>query len=225
MPKYLLTALLSTAILACGSAVANAQTAQAYKGAFYVSIFGGLADQRETEFNYAPTAKIKTTFDSGYAAGAALGYNLGQLSPTGGVRAEFEFSYRKSDVEDHSLNGGPALAGPTGEVETTAFMLNGYYDVLLGRVVPYIGAGIGAANVNFKEFGVAAIPNVLDDDETVLAYQGIAGVRYGLTDALSLGVEYRYFATSDVDVTSAVGTSSKANYETHNGLVNLTYNF
>jgi opacity protein-like surface antigen len=225
MRKYAIPALLATAAFAV-SGINGAYASSPYKGPFYLSVFGGLTEQDDTEFDYAAGATITTTNESGYAAGAALGYNVGQVGPISGIRTELEISYRKNDVEDHSLNGGAALAGPTGETEATAFMLNGYHDFLLGSsFVPYVGAGIGFANVKFKDFGVTAIPDVLDDDQNVFAYQAMAGVRYSLTQALALGIEYRYFATNDVDVTSQVGFGSQANYATHNGLVNLSYSF
>ena len=64
---------------------------------------------------------------------------------------------------------------------------------------------------------------------TRFAYQAIAGVSYALTERVSLGIEYRYFATTDPsysDNPGGGGTSRvDAEYKTHNVLVNLIYRF
>ncbi len=96
-------------------------------------------------------------------------------------------------------------------------MGNGYYAFDLGAgFKPFIGAGIGIAyldaelDLSVPGFGAASA----SDDDTVFAYQGIAGVEYEIpTDmaTIALGVRYSYFATTDPDFGGI-----EAEYATHN---------
>ncbi len=106
-------------------------------------------------------------------------------------------------------------------------LLNVYQDLNFGtsKLVPYIGAGVGYANVKYKNFGVAAIPDVLDDSYNAFAYQAIIGTAYEITPALALTVDYRYFATEDKDVTTAIGNTTSIGYTSNNITAGLRYNF
>jgi outer membrane protein OmpA-like peptidoglycan-associated protein len=104
-----------------------------------------------------------------------------------GFRAEGELGYRSNDIEDFP-----------GEVTALALMANLYYDFNRdGRWQPYIGVGVGGAQVEV-DGGVG--PITFDSDDTVFAYQGLAGVAVGLSDRLSLDIGYRYFVAPDVGI-------------------------
>ena len=182
----------------------------------YVGIHGMWTDLKDIDFQVAP-GSIDTEVDSGTGFGITLGRTYGQ------IRGEIEYTARMNDVKSHSLNGGAALPGSTGEVKSNAFMLNGYYDISTGSAfIPYIGAGLGMAKVEFDNFGVAPIPDVLNDNESQFAYQFMVGGDFVTSDKLRLFAEYRYFTTSDVDVTTSTATGSVSNsisYKTNNVLV------
>lgn len=181
----------------------------------YVGIHGMWTDLEDLDFQVAP-GTINTEVDSGTGFGITLGRTYGQL------RGELEYTARMNDVKSHSLNGG-ALPGSTGEVKSNAFMLNGYYDIATGSsFIPYIGAGLGMAKVEFDNFGAAPIPDVLNDNESQFAYQFMLGGDFVASEKLRLFAEYRYFTTSDVDVTTSTatgGVSNSISYQTNNVLV------
>lgn len=194
----------------------------------YFSLHGNYTMADDFDFQVAP-GSISTELDDGWGFGAALGTRLGDRGAASHWRVEGELTYRSNDVDSHSLNGGAPLPGATGELESTAIMLNALYDFGTGgALVPYAGGGIGLAMVDAKNFGVAAIPVVLDDDDTVLAYQLIAGAGYKLSPGTELFAEYRWFATDSPDIRTSAATGAvdtSIDYETSNIMVGARFNF
>ena len=207
--------LISGAILASASSAALADST-------YIGIHGMWTDLKDFDFNVAP-GTVESQFDSGVGFGITLGRSFDQF------RGELEYSSRKNDIKSHSLNGGSTLPGSKGEAKSDAFMLNGYYDIDTNSAfVPYLGAGFGMAKVKFDDFGVAAIPDVLNDNESQFAYQFMAGGEYRFADTWGLFAEYRYFATADVDVNTSSATGGVSNsiaYKTNNILVGARFRF
>ena len=208
-------ALLSGAILASASGTALADST-------YIGIHGMWTDLKDFDFQVAP-GSIDSQFDSGTGFGITLGRSFDQL------RGELEYTVRMNDIKSHALNGGSTLAGSKGEAKSDAFMLNGYYDFTNSSAfVPYIGAGLGMAKVKFDNFGVDAIPDVLNDSKSQFAYQFMAGGEYRFDDKWGLFAEYRYFATEDVDVSTSTGTGTVSNsiaYNTNNVLIGARFMF
>lgn len=195
-------------------------------GGFYAIVQGGYLSAGDQEFDYSPGNQIDTELDGGYALGLAAGYDFGHLIGDWlGVRTELEYTYRSNDVDTHTLNGA-AQTGESGDVASHGFMWNGYFDWYAHRIIrPYVGVGIGLASVNYKDYGVAAIPTVLDDGDAVFAYQGIIGSAFNVTDKFSIMADYRYFGTADPEVTTASPNNTDVEYDTHNFLVGLRYAF
>lgn len=214
----------NTLLIGLAVGLAAAQPAAA---STYLSAFGLYNKGKDVQFSVAP-GTIDTEYDGGFGLGAAFGWRADR---GGGVdyRVEGELSYRKDEVKSHRLNGGAALPGSTGDAKTTALMLNGYLDFnTSSNFTPYLGGGLGFAKVDFSGFGVDAIPDVLDDDDTVFAYQLIAGAGFALSPTTELFAEYRYFKTEDADVTTSAATGGVANsmkYESNNVLAGVRFNF
>lgn len=193
----------------------------------YMSLHGSYVAADEVEFRTAP-GRVATDFDDGYGFGAALGARLGQRGAAGRWRVEGELSFTTNDAESHRLNGGAPLAGPTGELESMSVMLNALLDFGTGgRLTPYLGAGIGVAKVEASGFGTAASPAVLDDEDTVLAYQLIAGAGYDISPNAELFAEYRWFATDDPQMRTSVATGrvpTSIEYQSNRFLAGLRFN-
>lgn len=165
----------------------------------------------------------ETEFDNAFNVAGAVGYDLGTL------RFEAEIAYAAADVDTHSgvyagetmIDGvdaavlieaqdtplgatvGTIVADGQGEVSTTYFMVNGYYDFETTTAwTPYIGAGIGvgAVDVDYSPSDVG----IIDDDATAFAYQVIGGVDYAFNDSSSVFAAGRYRGTSDVEVDVAL---------------------
>jgi len=158
----------------------------------------------------------KTEFDNGTSYSAAIGYRY-----TPSLRAEVQLTNSKSDVDTHksvTLGGGSidgldaaALTGSAdtlgvtvadvvadgrGDIKTTAIFLNGYYDFTNeSPFTPYVGAGLGYAktDVTFKPSGVG----IIDDNDSGLAYQVMAGLTYEFGERWDVFGQYTYRSVED----------------------------
>jgi len=135
------------------------------------------------------------SFDQGFGFIAAIGNNFE------GLRGEAEVAYRTNDMES------PA----SGDMSSLAFMGNLLVDLPLSESVrPFLGAGIGLANIDVDG----------DEDDTVFAYQAIAGLGFPLTHVTTLDLQYRYFATEDPNF-----DGTEAEYQTHSFFAGLRFDF
>lgn len=185
-------------------------------GAFYAK-----ADADDIEFGTA-LGTVTTTIEDGSAVGFVAGRELGP------VRLEVEWSMRDFDVDDHLL-AGAALPGPTGELEARSYFLNGYYHFNAdGRLSPYLGAGIGYADVELDDFGVTPVPEVLRDDDAGFAWQLMAGVEARFGSGWRLFADYRWLAADGLEVTvspAAGSLDSEIDLETHTMAIGVRYSF
>lgn len=217
------------AFLPAGIATAQ-DTAGARDGEFYAALRGGL--------NWTPDQNASGSFssrddrDSGWAAGGAFGYDF---KP---IRLELEYLFRRNDLDglDVRQDGGTSfalgLAPLSGEqaidstgINTSAFMVNAIWDVpVLEGVRPFFGAGLGLAVVDL-DYRLAGGQNLLESDEAQFAVQGLAGLSWPLTRALTAEVSYRYLITTRNSVELAGGIRSDIRYEAHSLLFGLRYAF
>jgi opacity protein-like surface antigen len=207
MLKVLAAAIASIFVMTTGA------LAQTDRPDFYVGIHGELSWVQETDLEVGGTSIGDLEYDVEYAAGAALGYRPDTQGFLGQTRYELEVMYREGDFDNLS-NATIAPGGFGGSIESYVVMANAYYDFnIWDRWVPYVGAGVGAAQHNFDSITI----NV-DDDDTVLAYQGMLGIAYKLQpyEHTLIGLGYRYFGTTDPEFTTASGASLEHSYDSHN---------
>jgi OmpA-OmpF porin, OOP family len=122
--------------------------------------------------------------DTGWTAGGKVGYDFV------GPRVELEGMY-------HSNTGNAVVIFPTGyanvkgRIEQVSVMANVLYDFFPGATVtPYIGGGAGVAFVDANIQGCSLCL-------TMFAYQGILGVGFNATPAMRIGLEGRYYGTTN----------------------------
>jgi len=122
--------------------------------------------------------------DTGWALGGKVGYDFV------GPRVELEGMY-------HYNTGSAVVIFPTGyanvsgRMEQMSVMANLLYDFFPGATVtPYIGGGVGAA---FVDANIQGCKMCL----TMFAYQAIAGVGFNATPAMRIGLEGRYYGTTN----------------------------
>ena len=99
-------------------------------------------------------------------------------------------------------------------------MANGYFDVENETpFTPYIGGGIGVAMLETSAVSAGGI-DMGSDDETVFAYQAIAGVAYTFGFVWMLQMEYRFFGTEDPTF-----SNTESEYNSHNLFFGIRCNF
>ena len=170
----------------------------------YVSGNVGAVWLEKTDFG----DEAEITFDTGFGITAAIGNAY-----ENGLRGEVEFGYRTSDVDDFDSDSGSV--SNNGDISTLSLMLNGYYDFMPKETIsPFIGAGIGYANVegDFDELG--------SEDDNVFAYQVAVGVAFAINPQMKIDVQYRYFDTDDGDFDDL-----EVEYGTHNAMLGVRYSF
>lgn len=220
MRKLALTAALATTALAT--------PALARDNAWYVGVEGGAMIVEDIDFKLSDTeTQINSTdSDYGWDVGGIVGYDFG------GFRLEAEVSYREANVESHTtsvpLGGIPVGTyedAAFGDASALSFMVNALLDFgpddgLQG----FVGGGAGVARVKYNEYGILPV-TLVDDSDTVFAWQAIAGVRAPLSDNVDVTFKYRFFNADDVKTVAFNGAELESRFRSHSVLGGLTFNF
>lgn len=159
------------------------------RGDSYSLAFGMRFDNFRVELEYAASSTDIDSHENVVAAGLALGaLDAGVLI--------------SGNVGDLGVTVADLVAAGEGEVEVQSWFINGYYDFRNDtNWVPFVGVGIGNAeiDVSYEPSNVA----ILDDDDSVFAYQLMAGVAYQFNDqfAITASLRYRDYEEATLDAT------------------------
>lgn len=223
------------AVVLALASTALATPALARDDAFYIGAELGPMIVEDIDFDIGALDNAASVdHEYGWDAGGVIGYDFG------GFRVEVEGSYRRADVD--GINASTTLpvvtaAGATvttpagnydyagGRTSALSFMLNGLLDFgpddgLQG----FVGGGVGVARVKAR-YALNTNGNLLNDSDTVFAYQALAGIRAPLTDNIDVTVKYRFFNADDVKLVDALNRSNEARFRSHSVLGGLTFNF
>ena len=193
-------------LIFCAAIVAlvTAGTAHAKDVRPYFTLEVGAAVNSESTV----TGDVKSSFDPGLAAGAAVGLDFEA------VRIEAEFGYRKSDISEVKALG--VTATPSGNLQVMTYMVNAYLVAPLDSPLkPYLVGGAGFATGSLSS--ILGLPSAND---TKFAYQGGVGVGFDIKRNITLDASYRYLATSDFSF-----NDDKWSYGSHNMLFGVRYSF
>lgn len=228
------TLLASVAVAAATLAAAPS----AFAGDWYVNVAGGGNWLGDNSFaDSITTVSATTTFDFendpniGFVLSAAVGMHLNNVLP--GLRVEGELAYRENDVDAQwvsSTTGATldalATANGTAQYQHNAFsiMANAWYDFQVAGLKPYVGGGIGWADVEAD--GVYLSKTVGSSfSESGFAWQLGGGLHLPIDEKLTLGVGYRYFSGPDITIPAPYSgnpLSGSVDTETHSVTVGLT---
>jgi opacity protein-like surface antigen len=174
----------------------------------YISGNLGAVIVEDSDFDAGPLSG-EFTFDTGFGFLGALGSSMDN-----GVRIEAELGYRKNDFDEVKIDG-LGKGDIDGDISSLSLMGNAYYDFSTeGSFSPFIGAGLGYANIE------ADLDGAGDEDDSVFAYQLILGGSFASSETLSVDLQYRYFATDDPEFDGV-----DAEYSTHNFMIGLRQSF
>ena len=142
-------------------------------------------------------------YDKGYGFSFMLGYALGN-----GLRVEAEGGYINNGFQEINVNTPGAFVTQLGsgenklkgDLSALTLMMNAYYDIDLGsNLVPYVGGGLGAADLS-NEMKSAAGNLLVDDTDCIFIYQIGAGLGYKISGYskgpdVTISLDYRYLAS------------------------------
>jgi opacity protein-like surface antigen len=184
-------------ILMLGGVASSAAAAPYLSGSF------GLVSASDTTLSGETSTTGDLSMDSGFGFLAAVGNNFD------GLRGEAEIAYRINDLKKNS--SVPA----TGDISSLAVLGNLLVDLPISeRVRPFLGAGMGLAKIEGNS------NNLNNANDTVFAYQLLAGIGFPLTHITTLDLQYRYFATGNPNFDGV-----EAEYETQNFFAGLRFDF
>jgi len=203
--------LLSAAFLATG--IASAATPV---DGWYTGLFGGYTYIPDYVTNNDHGLYMhQATFNNGYNAGGRAGY---QSNP---IRYEIEYTYLHADLNHYKIEG-IHQKDISGFSSDNMIMANIYYDTpeMLPAIVPYLGAGIGYANVktNININPYNANSYYFETNDGAFAYQGTVGITYNFAENYAANLGYRFVATSHIN---NLGTS----FEAHIANAGVVYRF
>lgn len=183
--------------------MAIATPAEAAGSGWYVSLTGGANWTDDDSFIVGPFGSsffaLNTEADTGYVVAGAVGLSLGNI--WNGLRAEVEVGYRSNNVDgvwSDNIVGTPTTGTVDYDHKSFSVLANVWLDIPIGSgFTPYVGGGLGWADVSAEGaytcvFGCAAvIPFDFSDDG--FAWQAGAGINFGISPNVKLGIGYRYF--------------------------------
>ena len=208
-----------------------------------------LFDIRNSAQTVVSQDALRARHKIGYDVGGNIGYDFGMF------RAEFEVAYKANSIDNMIVeNALPAVPfglsatnglGQTvpvvpsvpslgakndasGDARVLSFMANGYYDVGgQGRDFgAYIGGGLGIARVQHANYAlVGGGAALIDDSDTGVAWQFLAGVYKPVSDHVDIGLKYRFFNVDNVDTFTTNGLATQTRYRSHSLMFTLAYNF
>lgn len=179
--------------------------------------------------NNGAVLDVESETDTGLGLAGALGFRLNR-----NIRFEAEINYRDNDADSLTITNPGSLTGLTadadGDVTSWGGMANVYYDFDGvgpvkdgGKLVPYVMGGLGWANVDADVSSNGS--QLVNDDDSVFAYQLGAGVGYEVAERVTLDLGYRYYTTDDPDLTDSSGADFESEYENHSVMASVRYAF
>ena len=194
----------SAFVLSLGLTAFSSTQVLAQDSGLYGFGFGGFAfdGAQDSDGTIGGTRQsVDTDYDNGFQFGIGVGRSFSRLSSDKiGVRGEIELSYGESDADAIRFSGnGPAEeTGVSGGIEATTLFANIYADFETGSAVtPFVGAGVGIGR--FSQDLVYGPGVQVNESDTALGLQLIAGAAYDVSDKLTLTADARYREFYDIE--------------------------
>lgn len=198
----------------------------------YVSVFGGasvLTQNPNLIYNSGGNSGTTNLLmnNPGYIIGGAVGVDWGNQ-----LRTELELSHArwssdKFHYRNSSIDGASGTINATSDMSATYLLGNAWFDLSQGsKLTPYIGGGLGIGWANINAFtSPSFIP--VHFNASGLAFQVGAGVRFDVSDNVTIDAGYRFkdivgLSYSSDDPGYTVSNTSLAS---HNFQVGLTLKF
>ncbi len=209
-----------------------ASPAIAQERGFYVELDAGATiagDQSLGIGTLEDAAKISSS--KGHDVGLIAGFDLGRF------RFEVEASNRKANASGiNVVTGGiPLTSAATatgfgqrpanGSSNADSLMANAMVD--FGNengLEAFVGGGVGIAKIRVRNEASITTP-WLNSKDSGFAWQALAGVRHPLNDHIDVGLKYRYFQSSRLELVDRLGRSVRTDFHSHSIMASIGYSF
>lgn len=185
----------AAAVGLCCPIALQAEEVSSGASGLYLDVYGGIDWIGDNAIDTAQDEgqPVLQTFFLDYDEGAVAGLRLGwRYSAV--LRADAELAFRQSAIDDLSSPEGSITPGFSFDFETAALMVNGYRDIPMRGITPYIGAGIGVASVKTAGSIAPGDPGFdYSRRQTAPAAQLRIGAVVPLSDRVDIGAEYTHF--------------------------------
>jgi opacity protein-like surface antigen len=148
-----------------------------------------------------------------------------------GLKVEAEVAYRQNKVDGlwTTINdtAGTTDSGTLDyDHSTLSVMANVWYEFDLAGVKPYLGGGIGWADVEVDGAYIGTVGGPLNFSDDGFAWQAGAGVNFQVAPNIQLGVGYRYMEGPEVTILPPLAgntVTGDLENDNHSGVVTLTF--
>lgn len=162
----------------------------------YVSLHAGVTafETAHASFVGGIGGPADVTTDLGYRFGGAVGFLANS-----NLAFEGELSYAGVSLDEATTGGGTSAVD--GDASALTLMANAVVGADMGGWRPYVGVGVGGANLALDvpagEFGADEVA----DNSWTWAAQAFAGLEFDVSQGVSLGARYRYQFIGDTSFT------------------------
>jgi len=205
-------------VLWAGSALAD-QHQGIYLGAYFGAPYLNTVEAQDN------LGRFNLNADFGPMYALTLGYDLPVEGLLGNGRVELEYNQRSQDFTTADFSSSSVAA--SGSLQVQQLMLSSvatFPEIRLFALTPYVGLGVGAAQVKVDQLQVDGTA-FLNDDSLVFAAQGSVGLQKNLTSWLRLDLGYRYTYIADPELTEVDGRKVKLAVSAHQGMLGLVFLF
>jgi opacity protein-like surface antigen len=217
-------------MLSCSAAAAES-------GSWYVGAEIGADVSTTQNFNSGGTG-VQNADNTGFLGGFSGGYTMAN-----GLRPEIAFDYHYASISSIAVTSSGGISSPTplasGSVSAKVLMGNLWYDFkrpdgFLSVIYPYVGLGIGMADVSLKNENFSTFEGTgggANGSKLAPAYQFGFGGNWEIGSGLAATVGFRYLATTNVKISGEETTpTSTINgvsgiYRAPSLFVGMKYNF
>jgi opacity protein-like surface antigen len=183
----------------------------------YLGVSSGLMIIKQQSVTDRENAEGHLNYDAGMPFSAFIGRQYAV-----GLRVDGELFYKNIHTKEFRFSGLNNKVDS--RVQSTGVMGNLYYNYYHNLkdfpFSPYVGLGLGLANVQVSAMSDNRFTYWKEDSDTVLAYQAILGSSVPLFKNTQLDVSYRYLETSDIKIDQV-----RTNFKSHNVLLGIIYFF
>ena len=180
--------------------------ASAGERGFYLDVSFGSSTAESSDFlNSTAGTTTKVNYENGYNFSSALGY---MPQTQRGVLYHLRFE-AEAAIRTNHLSKVAGAEVNNGHVQVASFMANALYDLRnSSQVTPYIGGGLGVANVRLNKSTELGFDN--SESDMLGAFQLMTGITFepSMNSSSALHLGYRYFGTLD-DITLQLSNTAQ----------------